>query len=350
MEASLKDLNRARTVYTSVLRRTMAHGTTTAAYYATIDVAATNLLSDLCLELGQRAFIGRVCMDREGVNPEYYKDESAEAAIKATQATIDHIKKIDPTFSTVGPIITPRFAPSCTPESMLQLAKIQKQYNVLAQTHISENTKEVEFVKELYPDAESYASVYDKHNLLTPKMILAHAVHLTEDESKLIAARQSKIAHCPCSNNAIGSGSCRVRWLWDKGIGVGLGTDVGAGYSPSILEAARQAALVSRHPAICQDEAERERSKLAIEEVLYLGTRGGAQVVGLEDTIGGFEVGKEWDAQLIGLGGVPSDEGGNVDIFGWESWEELIAKWLYNGDDRNVKKVWVQGRLVHSRI
>ncbi|TQS31419.1 hypothetical protein Golomagni_08296, partial [Golovinomyces magnicellulatus] len=300
--------------------------------------------------------VGRVCMDRPGINPEYYRDESVQEAMDATRATIEHIRKIDPGFDTVAPIITPRFAPSCTPESMKLLSELQKKEGLIAQTHISENVPELCLVKELYPDSKSYADVYDKYGLLNDKMILGHAVHLTLEEMDLISQRKSKIAHCPCSNNAIGSGSAPVRCMWDKGIQIGLGTDVGAGYSSSILEVARQAMLVSRHPCQDREGQDGEKAKLTIEEVLYLGTGGGAECVGLQDKIGGFEVGKEWDAQLIGLGGVPdpdaydaSIEPSSVDIFGWESWEEMLAKWLYTGDDRNVKKVWVKGRLVHSR-
>jgi guanine deaminase len=96
--------------------------------------------------------------------------------------------------------------------------------------------------------------------------------------------------------------------------------------------------------------------KLSVEEVLYLATRGGAETVGLGNKVGAFEVGMEWDAQLIGLG-VVGEEGederddghGNVDVFGWESWPDRVAKWVYTGDDRNVKSVWVKGRLVHQR-
>lgn len=381
MEASLKDLSRARQVYTAVIRRTLSHGTTTAAYYATIDVPATNLLTDLCLAIGQRAFVGRACMDRPGINPVYYRDESTAASLRATEETIAHIRAVDPKCDLVAPILTPRFAPSCTSDAMHALAKLQQQGGYLAQTHISENTGEVALVKAIFPEARSYAHVYDDHGLLTPKMVLAHAVHLTEEEGDLIARRGSKIAHCPCSNSSLTSGTARVRWMWQKGIEVGLGTDVSGGYSPSILEAARQATLVSRHiAATTGDVDEKERCKLTVEEALYLATRGGALCLGLEDRIGGFEVDKDWDAQLIGLarvaesglregeeytengtgmgaaveanGVIPALNGcdkGNVDIFGWESWEETLAKWLYNGDDRNTKKVWVKGRLVHAR-
>lgn len=190
--------------------------------------------------------------------------------------------------------------------------------------------------------------MYDKHGILGPKTILAHAVHLSEEETDLVKLRESKISHCPVSNSAITSGTAKVRNLLDKGIEVGLGTDMSGGYSPSILEAARQASLVSRHVAMGGDD----NAKLSVDEVLYLGTKGGAKVVGLGDKIGGFGVGMEWDAQLIGLGSVEDDEKGDtgpVDIFGWESWDERIAKWVFSGDDRNTLAVWVKGRLVHER-
>jgi guanine deaminase len=109
--------------------------------------------------------------------------------------------------------------------------------------------------------------------------------------------------------------------------------------------------LMSRHVAM--DDG--DEAKLSVEEGLYLATRGGAKVVGLEERIGGFEVGMDWDAQLVRLGSV-SDEGdlgageeGLVDIFGDESWDNKVAKWVYTGDDRNTVAVWVKGRLVHQR-
>lgn len=229
------------------------------------------------------------------------------------------------------------------------LGALQKETGLPVQTHISENKSEIELVGKLFPDHASYTHVYDNHGLLGPKTILAHAVHLSDEEMNLIKKREGKISHCPASNSAITSGTAKVRKLLEKGIEIGLGTDMSGGYSPSILEAVRQALLVSRHVAMegCDE------SKLSVEEVLYLSTRGGARVVGLEKTIGGFEVGMEWDAQLIGLCSVLCEEedidARPVDIFGWESWPERIAKWVFNGDDRNTLAVWVKGRLVHER-
>ncbi|KAK7558011.1 hypothetical protein IWX92DRAFT_302675 [Phyllosticta citricarpa] len=353
-ETSFSSLSKARLIYNRVVRRTLSHGTTTAAYYATIHVASTNLLASICLSNGQRAFIGRVCMDAD-LSPPTYRDASAADSIASTLAVINHIRQLDPHGTLIAPIITPRFAPSCTAHALSLLGELQREHNILAQTHISENPSEVALVASLFPDAPSYAAVYDAAGLLNPRTILAHAVHMTPDETALVRDRGAKVSHCPVSNSALTSGVAPVRALLDHGIDVGLGTDVSGGYSPSVLEAARQTVLVSRlRSTDGKDDA--EHAKLSTEEALYLATRGGAQVVGLADRIGAFEVGMEWDAQMIGLGPLTVDaesaekvEASPVDIFGWETWAERVDKWVFNGDDRNTLAVWVKGRLVHKR-
>lgn len=351
LEASLKDLTKAELVYDKVINRTVANGTTCAAYYATIDTDATNLLADLALNHGQRAFIGKVCMNDN--SPDYYS-ETCEESKKSTLDVIDHIKKIDPDNELVAPILTPRFAPSCTSELLNWLGDLKKEQNLHSQTHISENKSEVEWVAQLFPNSKSYADVYNDHGLLDEKTILAHAVHITEHEKDLIKNRGSGISHCPISNSAITSGEARIRWLLDSKIPVGLGTDVSGGFSPSILSTARQALLVSRHLAMKTSD----HNKLSVEDVLYLATVGGAKVVGLQDKVGAFKKGMKWDVQLIDL----ASKGSQVDVFEWQVPEEtqsteqndsikfrnMIAKWLFNGDDRNTTKVWVNGVNVHE--
>lgn len=298
----------------------------------------------------------------DSLSPDYYRDESAAQSLQRTEECIHHVRSIDPNFELVSPIITPRFAPSCSSELLHDLGKLAKETDLPVQTHISENHGEIALVRDLFPKSKHYTDVYDTHGLLGPKTILSHCVHLSDSERDVIKARETKVSHCPTSNSSITSGAARVRWLLDAGIDVGLGTDMSGGYSPSVLEATRQAILVSRHVAMVQkSDEETERVKLSVEEVLYLATRGGAKVVGMADRVGGFEVGLEWDAQLVGLDVVSEDgemgygacaeggPGGPVDIFGWENDEDKVAKWVFNGDDRNTRKVWVKGRLVHER-
>lgn len=375
--------SKAITSYNQVVSRTLSHGTTSACYFTTIHVPATNYLASLCHKRGQRAFIGRVCMDNKDTCPADYRDTSVDEAVTATKANIAYIKSLDPNGDLVKPIITPRFAPSCTPQALSELGALAAEHKppLHIQTHISENKDEIAWVKELFPTSANYADVYDKANLLTPRTILAHGIHFSPEEREVVAARKSKVSHCPVSNSAIGSGLCPVRVLRDAGITVGLGTDVSGGYNPGILESVRQAILVSRllrHTVRDGDTDENAknvkegRENLSVEEGLYLATRGGAEVVDMGGELGGFEVGMFWDAQMIQLGSVSlstfaSETGSasrsgvfgektekgecvsNVDIFGWENWTEKVHKWVWNGDDRNVKMVWVRGGLVHER-
>ncbi len=372
----MSSLSKARTAYNTVISRTLANGTTCASYFATIHVAATNLLATLCHTRGQRALIGRVCMDNPSYCPEYYRDDSAQSSTSATEETISHIHTLDPESNLIKPIITPRFAPTCSPTALASLGALAASHTppLHIQTHISENTSECALVRSLFQECPSYAAVYDAYSLLTPRTILAHAVHLTGEEKELIASRKAKVSHCPASNSALGSGIAPVRDLIDKGITVGLGTDVSGGYSPSILEAVRQACLVSRllrhttsklGEGADGDEKTKDEKKdgegrevLSVEEALYLATRGGAAVVDMNGELGGFEVGMFWDVQLIRLGqattaagtaaGSGSETQSVVDVFGWESWTEKVHKWVWSGDDRNVRRVWVRGALVHS--
>lgn len=284
------------------------------------------------------------------LSPDYYRDESPEASIANAKACIDYIRSIDAEFELISPIITPRFAPSCSLESLKGLGELHATTGVPCQTHISENKKECELVGQLFPGHKHYTDVYDSAGLLTSKTILAHAVHLTDEERAVIKERRAKISHCPASNTALTSGCCPVRSLLEEGQVVGLGTDVSGGFTASILAECREAIFTSRHIAMNGNDF----AKLSVEEALYLATRGGAQVVGLEDRIGGFEVGMDWDAQMVHLAEVSEcgelDQSvGQADLFGGESWEDKLAKWVYTGDDRNTHAVWVKGKLVHCK-
>ena len=288
------------------------------------------------------------------MHPDYYKDASPASAIEDTKATIAHCDELDPKRKLVCPILTPRFAPSCTSELLSGLGALHQDTKLPIQTHLSENLPELALVREIFPNHSSYTAVYDAHNLLTPRTVLAHAIHLSPEERSLIKSCGASVSHCPISNTYLASGICPVRELLDEGITVGLGTDVSGGWSPSVLHAAREAAGVSRlRTAFCPPElkeAEKERLKLGVEEVLWMATRGGAKALGLESRVGGFEVGMEWDAQLVDLGATVEENssggGGGVGLWGGETWEERIAKWVFCGDERNTKAVWVEGRLV----
>ncbi|KAG7799882.1 hypothetical protein KL929_000798 [Ogataea haglerorum] len=350
LESSFRDLTRANNIYTQVIERTLSNGTTAAAYYATIHADATNLLADLALMRGQRALIGKVCMNQN--SPAHYIETFEES--KASQlSVIEHIEKRDPAGNFVRPVLTPRFAPSCTEKLMKWLGELRKSHNYHCQTHLSENKREIEVAKEMFPAFDSYTDIYYRSGLLGPKTILAHCIHLSEHEKDLLAQTGCGVSHCPTSNSSITSGEARVRWLLNSNVKVGLGTDCSGGFTPSILQVAKHALLVSNHLVM---KSENDFEKLSTHDVLYLATVGGAEVLNLNVKLGLFKVGYKFDAQLIQL----DCEGSPVDTFEFQNpkWGllspeesrgrflDLIDKWIFNGDDRNVRKVFVNGRCV----
>lgn len=354
LEASFTDLSFANEIYKTVIERTLSNGTTTASYYATIHTEATNMLADLCLRLGQRAFIGKVCMNQN--SPQDYI-ETEEECQRSTLAVIDHVKKRDPKGKFVSPVLTPRFAGSCTDELMKWLGELRASGDYHCQTHLSENHAEIEWITAMFPQYSNYTDIYHQTGLLGPKTTLAHCIHLSDEEMHVLAETGAGVSHCPTSNSSITSGEARVRWLLENGIDVSLGTDCSGGFTPSILEVAKHALLVSRHLVM---KTKVDKEKLTSSEVLYLGTVGGARVLKIDNKVGLFRVGLQFDAQLINLRSTDS----NVDVFEFqrpqwgvlkketslERFTNLIDKWLFNGDNRNVESVFVNGRKVISRI
>jgi guanine deaminase len=157
-------------------------------------------------------------MDRN--SPDDYVEPTVTDSIDATHALIAHIRSF-PQPRLVEPVLTPRFAISCSDSLLSALGDIARADPSLPiQTHISENRDEVRSTLELFPAATSYADVYDKHGLLGPRTILAHAIHLEEDEIALVKERSAGVSHCPTSNFNLRSGVCPVGKLIDRGIKV----------------------------------------------------------------------------------------------------------------------------------
>lgn len=184
--------------------------------------------------VGQRAFIGKCCMDRN--SPSTYI-ETTEQSIIDTKSFISHFDNLppppprsswhidpEPIFPPlIQPILTPRFAISCTPTLMKSLSHLATSHDppLLIQTHLSENTSEVSHVQNnLFPECKSYTEVYEKYGLLKSGTVLAHCVHLSEEEMEMIKRNGAGVSHCPGSNLQLGSGGARVREMLDRGLKV----------------------------------------------------------------------------------------------------------------------------------
>jgi len=292
------------------------------------------MLAKICKSLGQRALIGKVNMDRNSP-PTYCED--TEDSLRSTNAFIEAIRKIDSKL--IKPIITPRFVPSCSRNLMMELGRIARSNDLHVQTHLSENMSECQWVKQLEPDCENYTDVYKKCNLLGSKTMLAHCCHLSEPEIKILATSGSGVAHCPNSNFSLKSGVCDVKRLRESGVKVGLGTDVSGGFSPSILNTMRMAVMASNTLTFNQESS--GYTPLGFSEALYLATRGGAGLLDMEDDLGALEPGMQADMILVDM-----NAHNNTRLFGTESTEDKVSKFVFLADDRNISKVWVAGNLV----
>ncbi|XP_068995173.1 guanine deaminase [Embiotoca jacksoni] len=334
VESLFKDLEFARKVYNHIVKRTLRNGTTTACYFATIHTDASLLLGEIANKFGQRALVGKVCMDRNKF-VEHYKESIQESQDETCRFIKELLNK---KYPLVKPVVTPRFAPSCTGALLGQLGAIAKNNNLHIQSHISENVEEVKLVKELFPESESYTDVYHKYNLLTDKTVMAHGCHLSDKELDLFRQTGASLSHCPNSNFSLCSGILNVRNVLEHKVKLGLGTDVAGGYSASMLDAVRKTLDASKVLTI-QDP---EHGTLTFEEVFRLATLGGSQALSLDDRTGNFKVGKDFDALRVNV----AAPGGPIDLIQNDEPKILLEKFLNLGDDRNIVEVFVAGRKV----
>ncbi|XP_008140300.1 guanine deaminase [Eptesicus fuscus] len=336
-ELKFQNLDFAEEVYTRVVRRTLKNGTTTACYFTTIYTDSSLLLAEITDKFGQRAFVGKVCMDMNDTVPEY--KETTEESIEETERFVSEM--LQKNYSRVKPIVTPRFALSCSETMLAELGNIAKTRDLHIQSHISENPDEVKAVENLYPSYKNYTDVYDKNNLLTNKTVMAHGCYLSAEELDVFRERGAAIAHCPNSNLSLTSGLLNVLEVLKHDVKIGLGTDVAGGYSCSMLDAIRRAVMVSNTLVITKENED----SLTLKEVFRLATLGGSQALGLDKEIGNFEVGKEFDALLIN----PKASDSPIDLFCGDfsdTSDAFIQKFLYLGDDRNIEEVYVGGKQV----
>nr|XP_005297810.1 guanine deaminase [Chrysemys picta bellii] len=333
-EAKYKDNDFAEEVYTRVVRRTLKNGTTTACYFATIHTAASLLLAEIIDKFGQRAFVGKVCMDINEIVPEY--KETTDESLKETERFVKEL--LEKKYQKVQPIVTPRFGPSCTDKLLSRLGDFAKARDIYVQSHISENDGEIKLVEQMFPNYKNYTDLYDKTKLLTSKTVMAHGCHLSDEELKLFSLRGAAIAHCPNSNFSLCSGILNVQNVLKHNVKLGLGTDVAGGYSSSMLDAIRRTMSASNTLLLNKVN----NTGLTLKEAFRLATLGGSQVLGLDDVIGNFEVGKEFDALLIN----PKASDSPFDLFAGDTFEDIIQKFLYLGDDRNINEVYVAGKQV----
>lgn len=346
LEAKYDDLGFARQNYESLVDNLLANGTTTATCYGTIHLEATKLLAEICLDRGQRAVIGKIAMDNRQECPDFYRDKSTTSGLDGTRALIEHIRNLPGNEDgRVLPAVTPRFIPGCTDEMLEGLGSIADEYNCHVQTHCSESDWEHDYVIERHGVNDTQS--LDRFQLLTDKTVLAHSNLISDEDMSTIKTRASGIAHCPLSNVYFSNAVFPARRALDRGLKVGLGTDISGGPSPSILHNCQASVNSSRmleegvDPTVRRGERGTPNSRIDYLEAFWMATVGGAETLGLK--VGRFEEGYSFDAMVIDRNVADTNLQGLDDF---QSGEDALQKIIYNAERRNIANVWVQGRMV----
>lgn len=308
----------------------LRNGTTTALVMATVHPQSVDAFFSAAQERGLRMIAGKVLMDRHAPaalcdSPELSYQQSAD--LIARWHGVDRLQYA----------VTPRFAPTSSPAQLEQAGQLLRDHEGLyLHTHLAENSAEVAWVAELFPNSRSYLDVYEQAGLLTRRSIFAHGIYLNDCDCQRLAATGGAIAHCPTSNLFLGSGLLDLERLQMFNIHVGLGTDVGAGTSFSLLRTMDEAYKVQQLRG----------AQLDPFKAFYLATLGGAVALDLDGQIGNFVAGKEADFIILDLQATPLLR---YRLPFCQNLQDLLFALNTLGDDRVVERVYALGQCVHQR-
>lgn len=333
-EQQFSDPQYAEQIARLFLQESLRVGTTTAAVYCTIHPESVDGFFTAAQETGQRMIAGKVLMDRNA--PEGLLD-TAQSAYDDSKALIEKWHGQD----RLAYAITPRFAPTSTPAQLEAAAALWREHpGVYMQTHTSENQEELAWVKQLYPEHDTYVDVYAHYGLLGPRAIFGHAIHLADSEWAQLADSDSSLVHCPTSNTFLASGFFDVRRACvpagsQPALRTGLATDVGGGTTLSMMRTMAEAYKVAQFT----------RFSLSAPKAFWLATAGSARALHLEDKVGRIKVGMEADLQVLNLRSTPLID------FRMKYCNDIVEALFVQmtlADDRATQAVYVAGELKYS--
>ncbi len=309
------------------LQQLLSNGTTTALVFATVHPQSVEALFSAAERIGMRLIAGKVMMDR---NAPDYLTETAEESYHQTRKLIDRWHH----RGRLNYALTPRFAPTSSPELLDKVRQLRQEYpDVWVHTHLSENHQEIAWVKTLFPEHTGYLDVYHQYQLTGRRSVFAHCLHLEDGEWDCLHQTDSSIAFCPTSNLFLGSGLFDVQRCWQKGVKLGIGTDVGAGTTFNMLQTLAEAYKVSQLRGY----------RLHVCEAFYHATLGGAHALDLAHVIGNFNADKEADFVVLdpAVSALQQLRYHNSE----DIWARLFVL-MTLGDDRNIAHTWVNGQHV----
>ncbi|AEC21542.1 guanine deaminase [Pusillimonas sp. T7-7] len=329
-ESHFKDPAHAGQVARFFLDELLRCGTTTALVYCTVHPESTEAFFTESHDRQLRMVAGKVLMDRNC--PDSLRD-TAESGARDSEALIRRWHGKGRQMYA----LTPRFAPTSTPQQLALCGELAQRYgDVFIQSHLAENTQELEWVKQLFPGHRSYLDIYDHFGLLRRRAAYGHCIWLDDTDRRRMAETGTLAVHCPTSNLFLGSGLFDFAAAGVNKMPIALGTDVGGGTSFSMLQtmaAAHNVARMSGH-------------HLSAHSLFYLATEGAAQGLDLGGRIGTLAPGAEADFIVLDPQATPLLARRTARA---ETLEELLFALLMLGDDRAVAATYAAGLLQHER-
>jgi guanine deaminase len=308
----------------------LRNGTTSALVFGTVHRTSVEALFEAALARNMRLIAGKVLMDRNA--PAALCD-----TVETGRADTEGLIRAWRGRGRLGYAVTPRFAVTSSDAQLAMAGEVAAAHpDVLIHTHMSENLQEIARVGELFPDARDYLDVYARHGLAGPRSVFAHCVHSTDDAMRRLHAAGASAAFCPSSNLLLGSGLFSLKQACDCGVTVGLGTDIGAGASFSLLHVMGEAYKVGQLSGETLDPM----------HAFYLATLAGAKALKIDGKVGNLAPGKEADFLVLDLAATPllaRRAGGAATIA-----EKLFVLSIL-GDDRAIARTYLAGALAHSR-
>lgn len=325
-EVKFADPELAREVYRKLAAELAANGTTRVCMFSSMHREATLILMEELEKAGITGFVGKVNMDRNGgVDLQEETQESIDETLRWLEAChFEHIK----------PMITPRFTPSCTNELMAALGKIATEQELPIQSHLSENTGEIAWVKQLHPDCAQYWETYQKYGLWNDRTVMAHCVWSDSRERSAMKDAGVWVAHCPDSNQNILSGVAPVRVMLNEGLKVTLGSDIAGGDHISMFDVTAAAIRASKARTILDNWG---TDFLTVAEGWYLATSAGTAFFGEKP---GFAPGNPLHAMVLSDDALPSVRELTV--------RERFERCVYRRQEGAIKAVYSAGRKVYS--
>ena len=332
-EQQFSDKAHADRIAEFFLRELLRNGTTTAAVYCTVHPQSVDAFFEQSQKLNTLMIAGKVLMDRNAPAP----------LLDTPERAYSESKKLIERWHNNGRqryCITPRFAGTSSSAQLDAAANLWRENpGTYLQTHLAENLAEVDWMRELFPAHKNYLDIYASHNLLGPRSIYAHCIHIDESDFCAIHRHGAAIAHCPTSNLFLGSGLFNLTAAKNskRPVRVGLGTDIGAGTSFSQLQSLNEAYKIAQLRGASNGATIHSLDAL---KAFYLATRGGAEALYLDDRIGSLAPGNDADIVVLDPHATPLMK---LRCERADSIEDLLFALMMLGDDRAVRATYVAG-------